>query len=406
MRNIPVMKPYIDSEEAAEVEKVLFSGWVAQGPKVAEFEQLVAAYEGVRHGVAVTSCTTALHLLYLASGFRKGLDVLLPSYTFVATANAVEMTGATPVLVDVEKDTYNISVQSLEEIIARDYSGGLNKKTGNRLFAIVAVHLFGLCADMPAVNALAEKHGLLVIEDSACALGAAINGVKEGCFGNASCLSFHPRKSITTGEGGMVLCNDDALADRMRRLRSHGAGVSETTRHSGRGYLLPSYDEVGYNYRMTDIQAAVGVAQMRKIDRIFNARVALAARYDQLLAAVPFLKLPHTPAGYTHAFQSYVAMLDMDHIGILDVEEAHALRNELMLRLEDNGIATRQGTHAIHLLEAYRGRYGYKAHDFPQAYRCDRLSLTLPLYVGMSSEDQDYVVEQLRAKYSEIMAQR
>ena len=400
MRNIPIIIPYFTEDEAGMVAECLKSGWVAQGPRVAEFEKQTAAYEGTGYGIATTSCTTALHLVMAAMGLHKGQDVLVPSYTFVATANAVEYTGATAVLVDVTTDTYCIDTNFLASFIEERYVSKdgfmVNKITGNRLFGVVAVNLFGICADIPAVNAIAKRYAMHVIEDSACALGASINGVHEGAFGNPSCLSFHARKSITTGEGGMVLTADRELAEKVRRLRSHGASVSEVSRHQNHGFLLPEYRELGYNYRMTDIQGAVGQAQLKKFDYILEKRREKSARYDRLLPqCVPFLQIPYVPAGYYHTYQSYVTMLDYKKLGFSSVEEGNDFRNRWMAYLEDHGVSTRQGTHAVHTLGYYKEKYGYQPSDLPGAYACDRLSLALPLYVELSEDDQDYVLEQL-----------
>ena len=303
MRKIPIAFPYYTQDEAEMVSRCLKSGWVVQGPMVAEFERKTAAYENVRYGIAVTSCTTALHLLISALGICEGQDVLVPSFTFVATANAVEYTGATAVLIDVETETYCADVEKLQGFIEHNYreSRGkmFNTKNGNELSALIAVHLFGICANMPAINQLAQKYNIRVIEDAACALGASINGTHEGNFGNPSCLSFHARKSITTGEGGMILTDDDILADKLRRLRSHGATISEVARHNGStGFLLPEYNELGFNYRMTDIQGAVGVSQVDKLDYIIQSRREQAARYDKIFAErFPFIRCPSVPNG-------------------------------------------------------------------------------------------------------------
>jgi dTDP-4-amino-4,6-dideoxygalactose transaminase len=400
MKNIPIMKPFFDDDEAKEAAAALASGWVAQGPRVAEFEKAVAAHEGTAFGIATTNCTTALHLCMVASGFGPGDDVIVPSYTFVATPNSVEYTGAAAVLTDVDIRTYNIDLEKLESLIETNYEQQrehyFNRKTKNKLAGIIPVNLFGLCADIPAANEIAKKYNLKVVEDSACAFGAKIGDTHEGCFGNPSALSFHPRKSITTGEGGMVLCNDPAFADHIRQLRSHAASLSEIQRHQSKGYLLPEYNEIGFNYRMTDIQGAIGIAQMRKIDYITKKRAELAARYDRLLPdAVPFLKIPYVPKGYTHIYQTYACMIDRDVLGLTTVEEGNHFRNELMDRLEQNGIATRQGTHATHTLGYYRKKYGYRNYDLPNSYACDRLSIALPLYVELSDEDQDYVIGKL-----------
>jgi perosamine synthetase len=398
VRKIPIMIPYFTDGESEEVKKVLSSGWVAQGPKVSEFEKVVAGHENIKYGVATTSCTTALHLLMLAMGVNEEHDVLVPSFTFIATANSVEYTGATAILVDVETTTYNIDVKWTENYIEKSYKdieGKLiNKETGKTLFGIVAVNLFGLCADIPAVNELAQRYDIKVIEDSACALGASINGVHEGAFGNPSCLSFHPRKSITTGEGGMVLTDDEVIAETVRRIRSHGASVSEVARHQQKGFLLPEFNELGYNYRMTDIQAAVGVAQMRNFGYILSERQKKAAYYDvKIKEKFDFIKTPYTPAGYGHAYQSYVCLVDYKALGLHTIEEGNSFRNSLMNELDDLGVATRQGTHAVHTLGYYVNKYGYKPYDLSGAYECDKLTLTLPLYVQMTEDDQDYVLQ-------------
>ena len=408
-RKVPIMKPYFDDEEAKAAAEALASGWVAQGPRVAEFEKAVAAHEGCAFGVATTNCTTALHLLMVGMGFGPGQDVLVPSFTFVATGNAVEYTGASAVLVDVDPVTFNIDVRLLDDFVAERYEerGGqwFNKKTGNRLSGIVPVNEFGLCADIPAVNEFAKRFGgLKVIEDSACALGARIGETHQGGFGNPSAVSFHPRKSISTGEGGMALINDPELAEHVRQLRSHAASVSEVQRNAGKGYLLPEYNELGFNYRMTDIQGAIGCAQMKKLDYITARRAELAHRYDRLLPdAVPWVRTPFVPEGYTHIYQTYCTMVIPEAVNCKTVDEANAFRNEWMDRLEQAGIATRQGTHALHTLGYYTGKYGYRHEDLPGAYACDRLSLAIPLFVEMTEEDQDYVIEQMAGIANELL---
>lgn len=401
MKKIPVIQPYFTNEEYEEIKKVLDSGWVAQGPKTAEFEKMIAAHEGVMEGIAVTSCTTALQLVMYASGIGAGMDVFVPAFTFVATANSVVMCGANPVLIDVSREDYNMIPQAVRDKIASEYEArsGLyyHRISGNRLWGIVPVHQFGLCADMPQLNAIAEEFGFSIIEDAACALGARIGETHIGAFGNPACVSFHPRKSITTGEGGMVLVNDVDLAKRMRELRSHGSTLSADARDAGKGYLLPEFNEAGFNYRMTDLQAAMGIAQARKLDYFLEERRKLALRYDRLIQdQLPQLIVPRVPEGYYHTYQSYVCMLNPKALGIDDLEEAADLRNALLEELEQIGIATRQGTHAVHILGYYRKTYGYQKEDFPNAYACDRLSITLPLSVQMTQEDQEYVVSEIK----------
>jgi dTDP-4-amino-4,6-dideoxygalactose transaminase len=411
MSNIPVIIPYFTHEEAEEVIKILGSDWVAQGTKVAEFEKMVASYEQVNYGIATTSCTTALHLALIGMGVNVEHDCIVPSFTFTASPNSVLYTGATPIFADVSRDTYNLDPDNLEQIIQEQYDGCMiNRKTGKQLKAIMAVSLFGLCADLLRINAIANKYGLLVLQDSACAFGAKINGIMEANFGNMSCLSFHPRKSITTGEGGMVLTNDKEAAARLRSLRSHGAAVSEVDRHKNAGYLLPEYNELGYNYRMTDIQAAVGVAQMRKMQFITDIRRQKAMRYDELIKemGMGFLIPQYVPEGYYHTYQSYVCMMDIKQFGfeneeISNIEKASGIRNEIMKKLDEQGIATRVGTHATHLLGQYKKKYGFAPDVYKNSYMLDKLSITLPLYVQMEESDQIKVLQALTEVKKEIV---
>ena len=401
MRRIPVTIPFFTDDEEKEVAKVLASGWVAQGPTVAKFEKAIAAHEGVKEGVATTSCTTALHLAMVASGLGAGMDAIAPAFTFVATENAIVMTGATPILCDIHQETFNIDTDNLAQIIENKYENKngklVNEKTGNVLWGIVPVHEFGLCCDIDKVNAIAKKYNLKVVEDAACALGAMVNGVHEGAFGNLSCVSFHPRKSITTGEGGMVMTNDAALAKRMRELRTHGSTVSADARDKGHGFLLPEFNEAGYNYRMTDIQAAVGMAQVKKLDGIIENKRKRAAIYNKLINdKLPEFVTPIEPDGHFHTYQSYVCMLNIKELGLKTVAEGGEYRNKLLAKLEEIGIATRQGTHAVHMLGYYKNRFGFVPEDFPNAYACDHLSITLPLYMQMTDDDQKYVVETIR----------
>lgn len=401
MDKIPVTIPCFTDEEGKEVEKVLESGWVAQGPMVAKFEEVIAQHEGVKYGVATTSCTTALHLAIAAQGLKRGMDAIVPAFTFVATANAVIQTGATPIFVDVCQETFNVDIKQLERLIKLKYcaeNGKLvNKKTNNILWGIVPVHEFGLCCDILKVNEIATRYNLNVVEDAACALGAKVGNKHQGAFGNLSCVSFHPRKSITTGEGGMVLTDDSSLAQRMRELRTHGSTVSADARHKGKGFLLPEFNEAGYNYRMTDIQAAIGIAQSKKLDFIISEKISRAQFYNQLIREkLPELIVPYVPENYFHTYQSYVCMLDYKKLNLNTIEEGGEYRNILLQRLEDRGIATRQGTHAVHMLGYYKNTYGYAPEDYPNAYACDHLSITLPLYVQMSDEDQGTVVDTIR----------
>lgn len=356
--------------------EVLESGWVSQGPRVAEFERAFAEYVGVAHAVATTSCTTALHLVLLALGIGPGDEVLVPSFTFVATANAVEYCGARPVFVDVRLDTFNVDV------------GALAAAVTPRTRAVIPVHLFGLSADMDGVRAVAERHGLAAVEDAACAIGTRYRGRHVGSFAFPACFSFHPRKAITTGEGGMVTTDDPMLAARLRSLRSHAATVSDLDRHASRGFLLPRHEELGFNYRMTDLQAAVGLAQMQKLDEIQKRRAAIADAYRVALGDVGWLGLPRVDEEYLHGYQAFVTLV---------AEDAPCDRDTLAGKLEDAGIATRPGTHAAHALGYYRTRYGTRIEDCPIAWAAEQRSLALPLFATMTDAEFQYVVDRLHA---------
>lgn len=393
---IPITKPYIGDEEKRLVLEALESGWIVQGPNTHSLEKKFGAFCGIPHALATTSCTTALHLALIAEGVGRGHDVLLPSFTFVATANAVEYTGATPILCDIELSTFNMDPKDVLQRIETGYtpseSGWRNRETGNLLKAIMPVHLFGLAADMSQINGIAKEYGLVVIEDAACGLGAKINGTHVGGFGNTACFSLHPRKAVTTGEGGIVTTASDDVAFQINALRNHGATVSDLQRHQKAGYLLPEYNMIGYNYRLTDIQGAVGNAQMDRVQVILEGRRKWAKRYTEKLRDVSWMTVPSIPKGYEHGYQSYVCLIDYREKGFTGVEEAHLWRNRLMADLEAKGIATRQGTHAVHTLGYYRNKYGHKESDFINSYIADRLSISLPLYVQMTKDEQDQVI--------------
>jgi dTDP-4-amino-4,6-dideoxygalactose transaminase len=386
---IPITKPYFGAEERAAILEPLDKGWVVQGPKVAEFERLFAEYAKVPCTLATTSCTTALHLALVALGVGPGHEVIIPAFTFVATANVVEYQRARPIFADIDLRTFNIDVSQIEPKIT-EYTK-----------VIMPVSLFGLSADMEPMIQLAQRCNLHVIEDAACAVGAWYNDHHAGTLADIGCVSFHPRKAITTGEGGMVLANDEELVEKIRALRDHGATKSDLQRHeSKRGFLMPEYDMVGYNYRMTDLQGAVGVAQMGKLRYILDRRVALARHYDQALESLEWLEAPYVSEGCVHGYQSYVCLFKPEEPTMDNVEELYQQRNALMERLEDRGIATRQGTQAVHVLGYYRRKYGLQPADCPNAYLADRLSLALPLYAQMTDEEQDFVCQSLRDAFN------
>jgi perosamine synthetase len=384
---IPITKPYFDEAERQAVIEPLESGWVAQGPKVKEFEDAVRTFAGAAHACATTSCTTALHLALIAAGVGPGDEVILPAFTFVASANAVEYTGAKPVFVDIDLDTFNVATSCVEAAITV------------RTKAIIPVHLFGLCCEMEPILDLAAKHSLRVIEDAACAIGGFYRGKHAGTMGDTGCLSFHPRKSITTGEGGMVLTNDGTIAHYVEILRDHGAEISDLARHAGKGLLLSEYNNCGYNYRMTDIQGALGVTQMRKLPFILERKRTLAARYCDALADLKWLQLPVVPNGYEHGYQSFVCLFQPESLNEINSERLsrlHQMRNQLMSRLNDQGISTRQGTHAVHALGYYRTKYTLEPWDYRKSWIAEHLTLALPLYPQMTDQEQAFVCDALK----------
>lgn len=379
---IPISRPSLGDAERRAVDAALDSGWVAQGPRVAEFEGRFAAFCGVEHAVAATSCTTALHLAVAGLGAGPGDEVVVPAFTWIATANAVAYTGATPAFCDVSLDTFNLDPGAMEAAVTE------------RTVGLLPVHLFGLAADMAAVAAIAERHGLWVVEDAACAVGTRQSGRHAGAFGDAGCFSFHPRKTLTTGEGGMLVTGDAALAARARSLRDHGSSRSGHARHSGpRAFELADHDELGFNYRMTDVQAAIGCAQLERADWLLGERARLATRYDEALAGLEWLRLPRVPEGEAHGWQSYVCLYAPEPPSLENVDALGAGRDALMAALEEQGIATRPGTHAPPELGAYGGRTG----EFPGAHLAARLSVALPLYAGLTDAEQDRVVAALRS---------
>jgi len=381
---IPITRAIFDDAEARAVAAVLASGWVVQGPQVAAFEQGFRDFTGLPEAVACTSCTTALHLALMAEGIGPGDEVIVPAFTWVASANAVIYCGATPVLADVALDTFNITAEEIE------------RRRTPRTRAVMPVHLFGLAAEMDPILELARRWSVRVVEDAACALGTLYRGRHVGALGGGGAFSFHPRKAITTGEGGMYTTADPAKAKHARSLRDHGAAKSDHARHGAKGAaLLPTFDMVGYNYRMTDLQAAVGVAQLGKLPGILADRIARAKRYDALLAGVPGLVTPVEPDGHRHSYQSYVCRIETDGLSEREIRHGNAVRNGVMQALEDERIATRQGTHAVHMLDYYARTYGYRPTDLPGAFAADQLSLTLPLYAGMTDVEQDRVIERL-----------
>lgn len=371
-RNIPISLPSMGQEEWEALKEPVFSGWITQGPKVKEFETLFAEKHQVKHALAVSNCTTALHLALVALGVGPGDEVIVPAFTWVSTANAILYCNAIPVFVDIDPVTFNIRP---EEVAA---------KLTSRTKAIIPVHLFGLCADIDAIKKAAP--GVGIVEDGACAAGSKLDGRPAGSLGDIGCFSFHPRKSVTTGEGGMLTTQSDELAEKLNRLRNHGASISEEQRHKGpKPYILPEFDVVGYNYRMTDLQGALGVVQLRKLEAFINERNEWAQRYHAAFANTPWLRLPVYDSRFYHGWQSYVLFVKE--------EQSPMKRNDLMEYLQQKGISTRPGTHAVHMLGYYKNTYGLKPEDFPGAFAANEFSMAIPLHNRMTAEDYAYVID-------------
>ncbi|MCS6980528.1 MAG: DegT/DnrJ/EryC1/StrS family aminotransferase [Flavobacteriales bacterium] len=374
-RTIQISQPVMGEEEWLACRGPIESGWLTSGPQVQAFEQLFAELHQVPHAIAVTSATTALHLACVALGVGPGDEVIVPAFTWVSTANVVLYCGARPVFADIDPVTFNLNPEDVK------------KRLSPRTKAIMAVHLFGLCADMDALREVAGS--VPIIEDAACAAGASYKGRMAGGLGVVGCFSFHPRKSVTTGEGGMCTTSDSELAERIRSLRNHGASISEEQRHKGpRPYILPEFNILGYNYRMTDLQAAVGLVQLKKMHSFIQERKRWAEYYFRELSEVPWLRLPHVPEDYGHGWQSYVTTVLPD--------QAPMPRNDLMEYLQQRGISTRPGTHAVHMLAYYREKLGLQPEDYPGARFANDHSMAIPLHNRMTAEDFEYIVHTLR----------
>jgi perosamine synthetase len=386
--SIPITKVFVGEEELRAVQLPLESGWVTQGPYVQEFEQKFSRYTGARHAVATSSCTTALHIAVAALGLKPGDEVIVPAFTWISTANVVEYMGARPVFCDIDLATFNID------------PAGIGALVTERTVGLLPVHLFGLPAALEPIVKLATKRGLWVIEDCACSLGGWYDGRHTGSFGEVGCFSFHPRKSVTTGEGGMITTNRDDLAALSRTLRDHGAARSDYARQRTSGsFLLSPYEHLGFNFRMTDIQGALGSVQMDRADELIQLRRARAARYDELLADFDWLQTPIVPDNCVHGYQAYVCLFRPEEPNIENIHSVTERRNAVMAELERRGVSTRQGTHSPILSGFYSRRYGLRPNDFPRSVVADLASLALPLYPQMTDADQERVVRELRAVF-------
>lgn len=370
---IPVAKPYLGTEEAQLAYDTILTNWVTQGPRVLEFEENFAKYTGANYAVAVSNCTTALHLAMIVAGVTTNDEVICPSMSYIATANCIQYVGAVPVFAEVNPETYNIDIEDTK------------RKISEKTKAILIVHQIGMPADIDAFRALCDERGLILIEDAACAAGSAYKGKKIGSHSDLVCFSLHPRKVITTGDGGMITTSKESFYDRLKLLRQHGMSVNDRVRHLSDKVIIEDHLEVGYNYRLTDIQAAVGIKQLEKLDGIVEQRRLIAARYHQAFSDIPFFRLPLEKDGYFTNYQSYSLYLKTD---------CPISRNELMQRLLDEGISTRRGVMTSHRETAYKSQSSQ--WHLPISEDAADRSIIIPLYVPMSQEEVDYVIYHLR----------
>jgi dTDP-4-amino-4,6-dideoxygalactose transaminase len=365
--------PSIEEDDLQVTRDVLSSGFLVQGVRIAEFERSISSYVGSKHAIAVSNCTAALHLSLLALDVHAGDLVIVTTYSWPATANVIELCGAQPVFVDIQPDTFNINPELLAEALEKLFA---TEETGRRVKAIIPVHTFGQMADMTAIMKIANQYSIPVVEDAACALGAKWEGRQAGTWGVMGCFSFHPRKAITTGEGGAIVTNDHQLARKLRALRNHGLDPDTS---------YPEFIMPGFNYRMTEFQAAFGSSQMMKLDRVITARRKLAHHYDYLLENDP-VTMPVVASKSLPVYQSYVTLLP---------ERVATKRTEIIGELKEQGIETNLGTWHMPLTTYFRTRYGHRRGDFPTTDRVFDCAFTLPLHEFLTESEQAQVVEKL-----------
>jgi dTDP-4-amino-4,6-dideoxygalactose transaminase len=370
---IPIAKPYLTQAEADEAAKAVLSGWVAQGPKVKEFEEKFAEYTGAGYAVAVANCTAALHLCMIVSGIGPGDEVICPSMSYIATANSIRYTGATPVFAEVDPANFNLDPTDAE------------KRITHRTKAILLAHQIGMPADIDAFKEICKKNQIRLIEDAACASGSSYKGKKIGSHSELVCFSFHPRKVITTGEGGMITTSNEELRERLKLLRQHAMASSSIDRHNSSKELPEDHIELGYNYRMTDIQAAVGIVQLERLNSIIEERRRIAGEYICNLSDIKWLIMPEEKEGFITNYQSFAVRVRKD---------SPVSRDEIMKRLGLNGISTRKGVMTSHRETAYKEISS--GLSLPISEDASDNSLMLPIYVPMVNEDIRKVIEEVK----------
>lgn len=373
MIKIPISKPFLNQEEAQNAYETILSGWVTQGPKVEEFEEKFSHYVGSKYAIAVSSCTTALHLSLIVAGIKPDDEVICPSMSFIATANSIVYTGAKPVFAEVDRETYNIDIKHTESLIT--------PKTK----AILIVHQMGMPSDIDAFKELCKKYNLKLIEDAACAVGSKYKGKKIGSHSDLVCFSFHPRKIITTGEGGMITTSNEDYYIKLKRLRQHGMSINDRIRHLSNKALFEDYIEIGYNYRMTDIQASIGIKQLEKLDWIVSERRKIVQKYKDYLKDINCIKLPLEKEGYFSNYQSFSIYLN---------KNCPISRDDLIQKLLDEGISTKRGIMTSHRELAYKNYC--KNLTLPISEDLSDRSILIPLYVPMKDEEIYFVTEKLR----------
>jgi len=370
---IPIAKPYLTTEEAQAAYDTILTGWITQGPRVADFEEKFASYTGAKYAVAVSNCTTALHLSMIVAGIGEGDEVICPSLSYIATANCIRYVNAVPVFAEVDPVTYNLDIH---DVIKR-----ITPKTK----AILLVHQIGMPADIDAFQKLCDARGLKLIEDAACAAGSAYKDKKIGSHSELVCFSFHPRKVISTGDGGMITTSRKDFYERLKLLRQHGMAVNDRVRHESKTVMITDHLELGYNYRMTDVQAAIGIKQLEKLDWVVSERRKIAQYYHEALRHIDVIRLPLEEPGYFSNYQSYSVYLK---------PECKINRDELMQKMLEQGIATRSGIMTSHRETAYRQYVNGLSLPVSEE-ACDR-SIIIPLYVPMTQEEMELVVHVLK----------